>query len=288
MVEDFLFRLLVAAALLAISATATPSHAPDAPSLKEVLGRMGAYVDAYGEKASIVVATERYIQDVHITDTQSRHRVLVSDFAIVKVEGIRGWMGFRDVVDVDGIKVENREQRLIDSLMSSSASYDEARRIAFESARYNIGPVLRTFNVPTTTLFFFKSDSLDRFKFSHKKNTEDTTWEIGFRESARPTLIRTPDGQSVPIEGTVWVNAADGTVMRTRIRMADFSPPGKRVSRTVANVEVTYARVAAIDMWLPATMTESYEGADGTSAHHVTGRADYTDYRQFQTTVRIK
>ena len=281
-------RFLIAA-LLATASAARPVPASEDPSLKDVVRRMGAYVDAYGEKASIVVATERYVQDMQESDIPSRHRDLVSDFAIVKVERIRGWMGFRDVVEVDGVKVENREQRLIDSLMSSSADYDEARRITMESARYNIGPVLRTFNVPTAALFFFKSDSLDRYKFTRKKgDAADNAWEIGFRETARPTLIRTPDGQSVPTEGSVWVNPADGTVVRTRIRMADFSPPGRRPSRTAAVVEVTYARVAAIDMWLPATMMETYDGAQGTSSHHITGRAEYTDYRQFQTMVRIK
>jgi hypothetical protein len=277
-------RAAVVAAVL-IAGGASMTGAGDGPSLKDVLRRMGAYVDGYGEKASIVVATERYIQDVKGGEaTTSGHRVLVSDFAIVKVEGIRGWMGFRDVVEVDGAKVENREERLVKALMSPG-SYDEALRITSESARFNIGPILRTFNVPTTALFFFKSDSLDHFKFTHKKRDDGTTWEIAFRERKVPTLIQTPQGRPVPTEGSVRVNSADGTVVQTRIRMSDF---GMARTRTVAEVEVTYQRVPAIDMWLPVTMTESYEGMVGTSWHRITGRADYSDYRQFQTAVRIK
>ena len=51
----------------------------------------------------------------------------------------------------------------------------------------------------------------------------------------------------------------------------------------------TYARVPALDMWLPETMTESYEGdARARSVERTTAEARYTDYRQFQTSVRIK
>lgn len=280
-------RLLIFAALLGIVSTAMPPRAPGESSLKEVVHRMGAYVDAYGEKASIVVATERYTQEALSSATPATRRVLVSDFAIVKVEGIKGWMGFRDVREVDGRAIEDREDRLIEALMSSSASYDEARRIAEESARYNLGAVLRTFNVPTTTLFFFTSGGLDRFRFSRKRVDADA-WEIGFRETARPTLIRTPDGQSVPTEGSVWVNPADGTVLRTRTRMTDFAPRTSGGSHGTADVDVSYQRVPAVDMWLPATMTESYDGSRGLSWDRATGRSEYTDYRQFQTTVRIK
>lgn len=250
---------------------------------------MGAYVEAYGEKASIVVATERYTQDVNSSRVGgSGHRILVSDFAIVKVEAMRGWMGFRDVVEVDGRKVENREARLVQSLMSASGSYDEARRISDESARFNIGPVLRTFNVPTTALFFFKADNLVRFTFTRKHGGADAAWEIAFRETERPTMIRTPEGRPVPTEGSVWVNPSDGTVLRTRIRMSDFGSPGAAGARGSAEVDVTYQRVAAVDMWLPATMAETYDGTRFSAWDRITGRAEYSDYRQFQTSVRIK
>ena len=282
-------RPLAFAALLGIASLAAARSPADEPSLKDVLRRMAAYVERYGEKASIVVATERYTQDVNSSRVGgSGHRVLVSDFAIVKVEGIRGWMGFRDVVEVDGRKVENRQERLVQSLMSASASYDEARRISDESARFNIGSVLRNFNVPTTALFFFKADNLVRFKFTRKHAGADATWEIAFRETERPTLIRTPEGRSVPMEGSVWVNPADGTVMRTRIRMSDFGSPGGATARGSAEVDVTYQRVAAVDMWLPATMAETYDGTRFSAWDRITGRADYSDYRQFQTSVRIK
>jgi hypothetical protein len=263
----------------------------DEPSLKDVVRRMGAYVQSYGEKASLVVATERFTQQV----TGSRpapidHRETVADFAIVKAEGFGGWVGFRDVVEVDGARITDHQDRLLQVLSASTGSIDEARRLSDESARFNIGPILRNFNVPTTALFFFRPQNLDRFKFTRKKAAQDGIWEIAFRETERPTLIRTPEGRSVPSEGSVWVNAADGTVVRTRLRMTEIGMSGGVSPRDSgsAQIDVTYRRVAALDMWLPETMTESYEGSRGAAWDRTTTEARYSEYRQFQTSVRIK
>ena len=258
------------------------------PSLNDLVHRMGAYVQAYGEKASIVVATERYTQEVTSPDDQPgphELRVLRADFAIVKAAGLGGWIGFRDVVEVDGARIGDREDRLIQILTSGSGRADEAQRLSDESARFNIGPIQRNFNVPTTALFFFRPDNLDRFKFARKGAGRDGTWEIGFRETGRPTSIRTPQGKSVPTEGSVWVVVETGTVVRTRVKIAEFGPPTAVQPQGTgsAEIDVTYRRIAALDMWLPETMTEAYEGR-----FRVTGEATYTDYRQFQTTVRIK
>jgi hypothetical protein len=283
--------LLFAALAFAVMAPA-PRTRSDGPSLKEVVRRMAAYVEAYGDKASIVVATERYTQHASSSRPSSAtaldHRVTVADFAIVKAEGFGGWVGIRDIVEVDGARITDREDRLIQLLTASSGSMDEARRLSDESARFNIGPFLRNFNVPTTALFFFRTENLDRFKFTRKSVGGDGTWEIAFRETTRPALIRTPDGASVPTEGTMWVDAASGTVVRTRLRMAAFGAPGASPGTTSAEIAVTYRRVPALDMWLPDSMTESYEVVHGLVWERTTADAGYTDYRQFQTSVRIK
>ncbi len=182
--------VLLAVAVVAVAAIPS-SPASDKPSLKEVVRRVTQYVDQYGAKASIVVATERYTQaSTGSGGGGDQKRVLVADFAIVKAEANHTWIGFRDVMEVDGKPLPDRENRLIDVLMSSSGSYDEARRISDESARFNIGGLLRNFNVPTTVVFFFARENVDRFKFSRKDPGRDAAWEIQFREVYRPTLIR--------------------------------------------------------------------------------------------------
>jgi hypothetical protein len=278
--------VLAAVALLAGGAGVSGGE----PSLKDVVRRMGAYVEAYGEKASIVVATERYTQQVTGSGRPSpEDRVTVADFAIVKARGLGGWVGFRDVVEADGARIADRSDRLMRVLTEASGSLDEARRFSDESARFNIG-IFRNFNVPTAALLFFRPENLDRFKFSKKTVAPDGTWQIAFREAERPTLIRTPGGYSIPSSGSVWVNAADGTVVRTSLVIRDFAGEAQTRARGngTAQIEVTYSRVDKLDMWLPDTMTESYEVERGTSLERTKAEAKYSDYRIFQTSVRIK
>jgi hypothetical protein len=258
-------------------------------SVKEVVRRMAAYVDRYGERASIVVATERYTQRVKSgAQAAARERNTVADFAIVKAQGFGGWVGFRDVVEADGVRISDHEDRLLRVLENVTGSFDEAKRLSDESARFNIGSIARNFNVPTAALFFFGRDNLERFKFT-RKSAAGGLWEVAFRETAHPTLVRTPEGRSIPSEGTVWVSGADGTVVRTRIHMS-FAARGSGFSSSSveAEIEVTYTHVPAVGLWLPAAMTESYEMVRGSTRERITTEAKYSDYRVFQTSGRIK
>jgi hypothetical protein len=275
---------IAALPIVAASATQPPL------SVKEVMRRVAAYVDAYGARASIVVATEHYTQQARAVKKMPEKRQLVSDFAIVKVEGMRGWQGFRDVIEVDGTPLPDRDDRLVRLLRSAAAGYGEARRLLMESARFNIGPIERDFNVPTTTLFFFTRDSLDRFKFSAVTANAAGIWEIEFRETARPTIIRTPSGRSVASSGKLWVNAADGTVVRTRLEVEGFAMSSTMFNRSrgSGSVDVNYQRIPALDMWLPESMDEEFEIRTGEYRDGISGRALYSNYRQFTTSVRIK
>jgi hypothetical protein len=290
MAQGSWLRALCAIALL--PATGTEA----APALKDVLRAMSAYVQAYGEKTAIVVATERYEQEyttnargVDNISRPAQHRETVAEFAIVKTGPPEAWVGYRDVIEVDGRRVADRDDRLIDALTGGTAGWDEARRLSGESSRFNIGPVLRNFNVPTTALFFFSRENLDRFSF-HRKAQADGVWEIAFRETKRPTLIRTPAGVSIPSEGSVWVNVAEGTVVRTRLDVSALLAAGDTNTpmRTHASIDVVYRRVDPLGMWLPAAMTETYDAVRDSAREHIGARADYSNYRTFQTSGRVK
>lgn len=275
------------AALLGIGFIAAPRLSADEPSLKDVVRRMTAYIQSYGEKASIVVATERYTQRVtRAGGTTPEDRVTVADFAIVRAAGFGGWVGFRDVLEADGVRIADHTDRLLKVLSDVSGRMDEAKRLSDESARFNIGPISRNFNVPTAALFFFAPDTLDRFKLTRKSVEADGTWEIAFRETSRPTFVRTPEGRSVPSEGSLWVTPSDGTVVRTRIRMTFARELARNAGS--AQVDVSYARVPALDMWLPEIMIESYATEQGAASERITTEARYSDYRVFQTSGRIK
>jgi VWFA-related protein len=197
------------------------------PALNEVLRKLGAYVASYGPRASLVVAVEKYTQFVEAESLgRLPQRQLVAEFALVKTSDEQGWAGFRDVVEVDGRAVQDRRDRLLRLFTTANQPVPEATRIANESARFNVGPISRNFNVPTMALLLFTPSNLARFAFTRKgtdKIDGVETWVIGFTETARPTLVMTMAGKDVPCEGTLWVIPVDGTVVRTRLRLRRFA-----------------------------------------------------------------
>ena len=125
--------------------------------------------------------------------------------------------------------------------------------------------------------------NLDRFRFTAKGRQADGTWEIAFRELTRPTLIPTPAGDSVMSEGAIWVNPSNGAVMRTLLK---FGEAGR--TRATARSDVSYRYVTDLDMWLPASMDEEFESNGVVWSERISGRALYSNYRQFKTMVRIR
>ncbi len=271
-----------------LGALAVPAPAQPSLSVKDVMKRAERYVAVYGEKASIVVCTERYDQTAQGSGSSVHRRTLVSDLGFVHADAIRGWLGFRDVIEVDGRPVSDREDRLADVLMAAQGRYDEARRLSDESARFNLGAIQRNFNVPTAALFFFLPDHHDRFKFTARTVGGDGTWEIAFRETETPTLIRTPDGDSIRSAGTIWVRPDDGTIVRTRLEIDTIAPRLNPPQHGKGFVDVTYRFVDDLAMWLPEGMDEQFEARRQDVWDRVTGHAEYSNYRRFTTSGRIK
>jgi hypothetical protein len=259
-----------------------------AASLDDVVRRVEAYVGSYGQKVSIVLCRERYTQLMSGTNAfGTQRRTIVAEFAIVRAGGSPEWLGFRDVFEVDGVPRHDDRDRLAQALVEGAGDFTAARKISDQSARFNIGKVRRNFNVPTTALFFFTPANHGRFSFASKGVDADGVWRIDFTERTVPTLITTPDGDPVPSSGTIWVRA-DGTVVRTLLKTDLSRVPGVEDQRGAGSIEVTYRRVDALGMWLPAEMSEEYETTRGPAWNRVRGYATYTDYRQFTTTGRVK
>jgi len=282
--------------------SATPASAAepltsDAPAA-DVMKHVASYVEQYGEAASVLVGVERYAQ--RADEIQSRPgsfgrsaarptpmhttaRTLTSELALVRnTAAIGGWLAFRDVVQVDGKPVSDRGDRLRALFEREAPDLDAARKISDESTRFNVGPIRRTFNVPTAALFFFTPGNLRRFAFKNKGTEQIDGGEaraIDFHETAKPTLIMNGAGKDVPCSGTVWVDPADGHVLKTLLTLTGYAGPG-----STASVEVSYRHHTEFDMWVPAMMRESYV----TSAGSVAADAEYVDFRRFQTSAKIK
>src|SRR5947208_1164860 len=104
-------RCVPVLALLSLAASAAPPG--QEPAVEAVLRRAGAYVTEFQRQLSGVVAEESYVQDVRDSRTAAGHRVLKSDLLLVKPQGADRWIQFRDVFDVDGKPVRDRDERLV-------------------------------------------------------------------------------------------------------------------------------------------------------------------------------
>jgi hypothetical protein len=266
-----------------------------AQSPREILRRAGAYVVDYGESLASVVGEEHYTQQLIAREGGAvlESRVLRAEIAFVPLAGSREWQAVRNVISVDGQGVSGAAGRLERVLRDPPrAIAAQARIIGEESARFNLGPLRRTFNAPTMPLQFLHPSHQERFRFDRRREdviAGERAAVMRFRERRRATLIRSPEGQDVPVEGHVWIVPEDGRVLRASFYASDFLPddPGPRTSR--ADLETIWRSDERLAMWVPDEMRERYSGPwtrEGV-AFDITGHAVYSNYRRFEVDIRI-
>ena len=264
---------------------------PQEPDLKTLLRRAGDYSRDYHERFTALVADEDYVQrtgpDPRRPSTGralvEKQRTLKSEFVIVRdFAGAGTWVAVRDVMEVDGEPAADRER--LHALLEDTSRplMSRLRALADLEARYNLGDVYRTINVPTLPLEFLLPDRQPRFRF--KRNGLATldgvaAIRVQYEERERPTVIRSPDGRNVPSRGTFWLDPETGAVLRTELQVS----PGAGVA-VQAVIVVGYTRNTRFDMLLPEDMNEMYF----TRAGRIEGHATYSNYRRFETEVRIR
>lgn len=247
-------------------------------TLAVVLERLQQYLRGYAELLPATVAVERYEQ----SSGAGEHVQLESEFGIVRVPDNPQWLGFRDVMKVNGHALEGHERRLSALFEKPNANaIAQARRIALESARYNIGPVARTINDPALVLELLDARNAHRMRFEKDREDAQTgmpAWVVRFVETGRPTIVRTSSARDVPASGRAWVDPATGRLLRVQAAI-DSLPSLRRIR---CDVDVTFQKTSALDFWTPATMTERC--SDGGSTQR--GEATYDSYRQFSVDTR--
>ena len=83
-----------------------------------------------------------------------QERKLESEIAFVRLVNSTEWLTFRNVRAVDDAAIPDADGRLERLSVVRRCHWWLARLIATESAKFNIGPITRDINVPTTTLHF--------------------------------------------------------------------------------------------------------------------------------------
>jgi hypothetical protein len=267
-------------------ASADETVRPRSPDLELALSRVADYVDAYQRAFSIVVAEELYQQNVGNTSTRLR-----SDLLLLRPANGQSWTLFRDVFEVNGAPVRDRDERLRRLFVERQASdaIAQAQAIKDESARYNVGPIQRNLNVPLYPLVVLAAENRWRFEFALGRKGESggqPVWRIEYEEKVSPTIVRNPrTGGDVPMKGWFDADPVSGAIVETRMEAAD-----RDVTGTFA---VKYTRDAALGLWLPSEMKEDYtfvvSGARSMPlAGRMQARATYTNFRRFQVTTEMK
>ena len=281
--------------LLPASQAAAP---PRRDTLDGVLARAGRYTVEYGEALASVLAEEVYEQRLVWRRDQGvkQERKLRSEIAFVRLVNSTEWLTFRNVLAVDEEAIPDSNGRLERLLRGSALSlFVQARLIASESARFNIGPITRDINVPTTSLHFLHPKHRPNCRFNKEREEVldgERVWVIRFRERERGNLIRGTDGLNLPALGRLWIVPAEGRVVKSELVIEDFVR-GRGDSK--AEIGVRWRRDGSLDLWVPAEMRERYEGpwyeprdSRPRERYDIDGVATYSNYRRFTVDVRIK
>jgi hypothetical protein len=255
---------------------AAPGATAQEPSVADVLTKAAAYVEQFQKQLSGIVAEEDYTQEIKNAPASVfiTKRRLKSDLLLVRPIGADRWVEFRDVFEVDGRKVRDRDERLSKLFLDPpDGAATQLKRVMSESARYNIGDVERNMNTPVLALGFLLRDYRTQFEFKRLKESMPDAWVLEYHEVVKPTLIRTPVGINLPASGRFWIDPATGAVSKTELIVHERD--------LTATVTVTYGSQPSLDFLVPTEMVEFYV----MKRERIDGRATYGRFRKFQVAV---
>jgi hypothetical protein len=262
-----------AVALLLVAASMFGAAAPDAiQSPPTVVDSVRAFAQRYQRDAPSLVAREGYVQRL-TTPRGGQEQVTTAELVMVRLPGAAGWVTFRDVLTVDKRSIGDRETRLLKLLQSPEPdALTQARTIAQESARYNLGRITRTINVPDVALEYLQPRLGERVRFAVQRN--DTIGGrpvvvLRFWEESGPAIVRDLRGADLRARGRVWAEPDSGAIVRTELLVED------RASRGSCTVD--FGVDARLGIRVPLKMTERYSS----SAELIDAVASYSDFRKF-------
>jgi len=257
--------------------------------LDTLLSRAHAYVTEYQTQLATIIGEERYHQDfaqersidresgtIRLTKTS---RSTLSEVSFAWFPDVPGWFGFRDVIDVDGKPVRDRDRRMA-RLFLEKPSGKLLKQALQESARYNIGTIRRNFNVPMVTLQFLDQDLAARFRYEDGgagRVGERPAQVVRFQEIARPSIILVDESDAFA-QGRHWIDPESGRVLKSELVVGD--------SNGEIRLSTWYRPDERLGVWVPAKMTERYDYPKRLY-DFIQCEASYANFRRFETGARI-
>jgi hypothetical protein len=270
-------------------AAVTREEPADTVALDTLLTRARQYVTDYETQFATIIGEERYRQDfaqertidsqVGVVNMTKISRSTRSEVSLAWFSDVPGWFGFRDVIDVDGKPVKDRDRRLA-RLFLEKPSGKLLKQALQESARYNLGTIRRNFNVPMVTLQFLEEDLSRRFRFEdggHGRAGDRPAQIVRFQEMARPTIILSSEVDA-PASGRYWIDADTGRVLKTELVIGDRNGD--------IRISTWYRPDERLGIWVPARMTERYDYINRLY-DSIQCEASYANFRRFETGARI-
>jgi hypothetical protein len=250
-------------------------------STKAIVAAATQYVADYQTKFKFLIADESSRQMRY-----DRNRLLIASRAmkgelfLTFIPADAVWVAVHDFAEVDGIPLVDRED--LRTLLQKGETASVARHVMERNARFNLGGVVRNFNEPTLALLVFEAKRVKGISFDREEVKRDgtrTTVRLSFKERERPTLVRGARGTPVYAKGELTIDAGTGRVEQTVIELKDGPVQARLVT--------TYALDDKVQMWVPISFGERYErSAD--DGELILCQSDYTNYRKFDVTARIK
>ena len=191
-------------------------------------------------------------------------------------------MQFRDTFEVDKKPVRDRDQRLSKLFIDAKAdARAQAESIQQESSRYNLGPLMRTINVPIMALLFFERSVQPKLEFEHGKAGNvrrfdglaepNAIWMIEYKEVTKGTMVKGLNDRDIPSHGRIWLDSSNGRILQTELVSEDTA--------LRADITVFYKGEPGLDLLVPGEMREIY--TIKRSETRIDGRATYGHFRRF-------
>jgi hypothetical protein len=236
----------------------------------ELLARTAAYARQFVDQFSSVVAEETLVQE---TTIPRRKRTIRSDFLLVRFPGDTAWLSFRDVAEVDGKPVRDKEERLTKLFLEPSR--DAVRRAADISragARHNLLDI-GTLNNPLLVLAFLQDHYQPHFRFNLsgiEKKLGPKARTVQFQEFRAPTILKGNSNADIMSRGLAWIEEDTGRVLKTELRLGRQAAP--------ISIITLFKFDEDLGLNVPVEMQDWYP--DGTG--EIRGVATYGRFRRFQ------
>jgi hypothetical protein len=295
------WRVLPACSLaVALDLTPAAAQQPAATyldlSVAGVVRVAAAYVKAYQEQLTFLIADEAYTQQIRSQipdDRTPKARTMKSELFFMFTPANGDWMAIRDVIEVDRKPVTGRPD--LRTALETLPAAQVAGAFKASNSRFNIGRTQRNFNEPILSLLVLDARYLPNFTFERKRverAASGTLVTLAFTEKSAPTLIRDLQLRPVFSKGELVLDAATGRVHRAQLRVT--------IGGVSLELTTTYTADERLGLWVPAHFRERYEegmlppGSARTqlentrSYEELVCEARYSNYRRFETTARIK